>query len=80
MIIIEERKCHDKMNEPISEVTIDEIGMNVYVDYLESALEKGADMSAVVFGFALWAKSAKDKEWQDAFGHNKFIDFFAYSL
>ena len=39
------------MNKPISDATEDEIGMNVYVDYLESAIEKGADMIAVVSGF-----------------------------
>lgn len=39
------------MNKPISEATEDEIGMKVYVDYLESAIEKGADMIAVVSGF-----------------------------
>ena len=39
------------MNKPISEFTEDEIGMSVYVDYLESAIEKGADMIAVVSGF-----------------------------
>ena len=39
------------MNKPISEENADEIGMEVYVDHLESAIEKGADMIAVVSGF-----------------------------
>ena len=39
------------MNKPISKSGEDEIGMKVYVDYLESAIEKGADMIAVVSGF-----------------------------
>ena len=39
------------MNKPISAAEKDEIGMKVYVDYLESAIERGADMIAVVSGF-----------------------------
>ncbi len=39
------------MNKPISEESYDEIGMGVYVDYLESAIENGADMIAVVSRF-----------------------------
>ena len=39
------------MNKPISEATADEIGVGVYVDYLESAIEKGADMIAIISGF-----------------------------
>lgn len=39
------------VNKPITEATADEIGMDVYVDYLESAIEKGADMISVVSRF-----------------------------
>ena len=39
------------MNKPISEETVDEIGMEVYVDYLEGAIENDADIIAVVSGF-----------------------------
>lgn len=39
------------MNKPISDSNADEIGVGVYVDYLENAIEKGADMIAVISGF-----------------------------
>ena len=38
-------------NKPITEESVDEIGMGVYVEYLESAIENGADMIAVVSDF-----------------------------
>ena len=39
------------VNKPITEENADEIGMNVYVDYLESAIENGADMISVISRF-----------------------------
>lgn len=39
------------INKPISDAKADEIGMDVYVDYLESAIEQGASMIAVVSRF-----------------------------
>ena len=39
------------MNKPIFEENADEIGMNVYVDYLESAIENGSDMISVISRF-----------------------------
>lgn len=38
-------------NKPISEENVDEIGMNTYVDYLESAIENNADMISVISSF-----------------------------
>lgn len=39
------------LNKPIENDTYDEIGMKVYVNYLESAIEQGASMVAVVSRF-----------------------------
>lgn len=39
------------VNKPITEENADRIGMNTYVDYLESAIENGADMISVVSRF-----------------------------
>lgn len=39
------------VNKPITESSADEIGMNVYVDYLESAIENEANMISVVSRF-----------------------------
>lgn len=36
------------INKPITNVNADEIGMDVYVDYLESAIEQGASMISVI--------------------------------
>ena len=38
-------------NKPITEESVDEIGMGVYVEHLESAIENGADMVAVISDF-----------------------------
>lgn len=39
------------INKPITDTDADEIGMDVYVDYLESAIEQGASMISVVSRF-----------------------------
>lgn len=39
------------INKPITDADADEIGMDVYVDYLESAIEQGASMISVVSRF-----------------------------
>lgn len=39
------------INKPITDAAADEIGMDVYVDYLESAIEQGASMISVVSRF-----------------------------
>lgn len=39
------------LNKPIENADYDEIGMNVYVNYLESAIEQGASMISVVSRF-----------------------------
>lgn len=39
------------LNKPINDAAADEIGMDVYVDYLESAIEQGASMIAIVSRF-----------------------------
>lgn len=39
------------INKPITDVDADEIGMDVYVNYLESAIEQGASMISVVSQF-----------------------------
>ena len=39
------------LNKPINDAAANEIGMDVYVDYLESAIEQGASMIAIVSRF-----------------------------
>jgi len=46
-----QRKSVLYMNKPISKEHADEIGMNIYVDYLESAIQDGADMISVISRF-----------------------------
>lgn len=64
------------MNKPISEENFDEIGMGVYVDYLESAIENDADMIAVVSRFGTGKSSLiellKEKYhgWEQRHGRN----------
>lgn len=64
------------INKPISDADFDEIGMEVYVDYLESAIEQRASMISVVSRFGTGKSSLiellkrKYNGWEK-FGKNK---------